>query len=161
MKNGKQPMKTKTPQLAKIELEKASVEQINENTILLKFKEDVNFELRDAIEVNKVVYSIMKGKPFLSLVDAQVYGHISTEARAFFAKDILTKDSRIAEAFVINNLSTRLFVRFYMQFNKASNPMKIFSDIDDAQIWLNLKFKNKFGTVTIAESKYVSNFAAN
>ena len=154
-------MKTQTPRTKKIELEKSFIEILNGNIVQLKFKNDVAFDLRDAIETNKAIYSLIKGKPFLSLVDARVYGSISADARDFFAKDFLTKDIRIAEAIVINNLPTRLFAKFYIKVSRPANVVKIFSDIEDAKLWLRLQEKNMFGEVLERDMLFQDNFKEN
>lgn len=129
----------------KVELEKAWVEQVDEKIIRLNFKDGVEIELKDAIEINKTFYTICKGKPFLSLIDARVYGSITADARDFFAKDVLVKDIRIAEAFVLNNLAIRLFARFYIKFSRPSNPIKIFSELDQAKAWLYSQYDQNIG----------------
>jgi hypothetical protein len=144
-----------------IELEKGFIELLERNIILLKFKEDGVFELRDAIEANKAIYSIVKGKPFLSLVDARVYGSISAGAREFFAKDTLTKEIKIAEAIVINNLTARLYAKFYIRLSKSANPAKIFSDIHDANLWLQLQQKIMFGEVFERDMSFHEKFKNN
>jgi hypothetical protein len=144
-----------------IELEKGFIELLERNIILLKFKEDGVFELRDAIEANKAIYSIVKGKPFLSLVDARVYGSISAGAREFFAKDTLTKEIKIAEAIVINNLTARLYAKFYIRLSKSANPAKIFSDIHDAKLWLQLQQKIMFGEVHERDVRFNEKFKHN
>ena len=154
-------MKTQFSQLKRIELDKAFIELIEGNISVLEFKQDVVIELRDAIEINKAIYSMVKGQSFLSLIDARVYGSITADAREFFAKDELTKDIRIAEAFVIVNLPTRLFAKFYIKINKPANPIKIFSDFDDAKIWLKLQGKNKFGEIPERNMSFHENFKEN
>ena len=144
-----------------IELEKGFIELLERNIILLKFKEDGVFVLRDAIEANKAIYSIVKGKPFLSLVDARVYGSISAGAREFFAKDTLTKEIKIAEAIVINNLTARLYAKFYIRLSKSANPAKIFSDIHDAKLWLQLQQKIMFGEVHERDVRFNEKFKHN
>ena len=154
-------MKTQSPKVKIIELEKSFVEVLEGNIVLLNFKEDADFELRDAIETNKSIYSIVKGKPFLSLVDARVYGSISADAREFFAKDTLTKEIKIAEAIVINNFHARFFAKLYIRLSRAAHPVRIFSDIDDAKLWLKLQQKNMFGEVFERDMKFHSNFNQN
>ena len=154
-------MKTQSLKLQTIELEKGFIELLEGNIALLKFKEDVAFELRDAIEANKTIYSIMKGKPFLSLVDARVYGSISGDAREFFGKDTLTKEIKIAEAIVIDNLPSRLFAKFYIRSSRPANPVKIFSDINDAELWLQLQQKNMFGEVFERDMSFHEKFKNN
>lgn len=161
MKQRKRPMKTQSPKLQTIELEKGFIELLEGNIVLLKFKEDVAFELRDAIEANKTIYSMVKGKSFLSLVDARVYGSISGDAREFFGKDALTKEIKIAEAIVIDNLSSRLLAKFYIRSSRSANPVKIFSDINTAELWLKLQQKNMFGEVFERDMSFHEKFKNN
>jgi len=161
MRKGKLPMKIQYLKLQTIELAKGFIEVLEGNVVLLKFKEDVVFELRDAIEANKAIYSAVKGKPFLSLVDARIYGSISAGAREFFAKDTLTKEIKIAEAIVINNLPSRLYAKFYVRLSRPANPVKIFNDINDAKLWLQLQQKTMFGEVLERDIKFPSNFKQN
>ena len=161
MRKGKLPMKIQYLKLQTIELAKGFIEVLEGNVVLLKFKEDVVFELRDAIEANKAIYSAVKGKPFLSLVDARIYGSISAGAREFFAKDTLTKEIKIAEAIVINTLSARVYAKFYIRLSKSANPVKIFSDIHDAKLWLQLQQKSMFGEVLERDIRFHEKFKNN
>ena len=161
MRKGKLPMKIQYLKLQTIELAKGFIEVLEGNVVLLKFKEDVVFELRDAIEANKAIYSAVKGKPFLSLVDARIYGSISAGAREFFAKDTLTKEIKIAEAIVINNLPSRLYAKFYVRLSRPANPVKIFNDINDAKLWLQLQQKTMFGEVLERDIRFHEKFKNN
>ena len=120
-----------------IDTKKATISKIDESIILLEFKPDVIFELEDAIAVNTKIYNLVKGEPFLSLIDiSNRYGTISEQARDHFAKDPLTKDIRIAEAFIITNLPMRLLANFYKNFHKPINPIKLFKSKTEAVKWL-------------------------
>ena len=133
-----------------IDTPKATITQLDDNIIYLSFKPDVDFKLEDAIEVNNLIVDLSGNKPFLSLVDVSGrYGNITNEARNHFAKDPKTKEIRVAEALIIDNLPMRLLARFYQKVNKPSNPIKIFSTKAEAIEWLKtiynieLKLKNK------------------
>ena len=154
-------MNTQYSGIKEIELDKGFIQVLEKNIILLKFKEDGAFDLRDAIETNKAIYSIVKGKPFLSLIDARKYGSISASAREFLAKDTLTKEIKIAEAIVINTLPARLYAKFYIRLSKLANPAKIFSDIHDAKLWLQLQQKIMFGEVHERDVRFNEKFKHN
>ena len=122
-----------------INTKKAIVTKITDRIVLLEFKPDIIFELEDATEVNTIIYDLIKGQPFLSLIDiSNRYGSISAEARDYFAKDQKTKNIRLAEAFVVNNLPMRILANFYKQFHKPPNPIKFFKNKKEAVNWLNL-----------------------
>ena len=154
-------MNTQYSGIKEIELDKGFIQILEKNIILLKFKEDGAFDLRDAIETNKTIYSIVKGKPFLSLIDARKYWSISASAREFLAKDTLTKEIKIAEAIVINTLPARLYAKFYIRLSKLANPAKIFSDIHDAKLWLQLQQKIMFGEVHDRDVRFNEKFKHN
>lgn len=135
-----------------IEIEKAFIKKINDKIICLEFKDGVDFELEDAEETDKAYYELCEGKPFCSLIDARVYGSISSEARAFFAHDDLVKDIRIAEAFVITSLGIRMLAKFYIQFNRPDNPVKIFSNTKDATNWLEEMYNARIGQYQFEKS---------
>ena len=121
----------------KVEISKATLYKINDYTICLIYKSNINFELDDAIETNNVIYEMAEGKPFVVLVDGRgVYGNITNEARNYFVTDVKTKDIRLAEAILIDNLPARIFARFYIKVNKPNNPVQIFSKKDEAEKWL-------------------------
>lgn len=121
-----------------INTKNAIISKITDRIVLLEFKPDVVFELEDAIEVNTLIYNLVEGKPFLSLVVSNRYGSISTEAREFFAKDPKTQNIRLAEAFIVTNLPMRILANFYKQFHKPSNPIKFFKNKEEAINWLNM-----------------------
>ncbi len=121
-----------------INTKKAIISKITDKIVLLEFKPDVVIELEDAVEVNTIIYNLVEGKPFLSLVNvSNRYGSISTEARDHFAKDPKTQNIRLAEAFIVTNLPMRILANFYKQFHKPNNPIKFFSNKKEAIDWLN------------------------
>ncbi len=120
-----------------IELEKAHLYLIEEGFTLLQFKDQVDFEIEDAIEVDDKTYEFVEGKSFVTLVDARnIRSNMSHEAREFFATDKKIVAIRKAQAIVVNNLHSRLIANFYMTFHKPANPIKIFNDYDKAENWI-------------------------
>ncbi|PJA07078.1 MAG: hypothetical protein COX70_08215 [Flavobacteriales bacterium CG_4_10_14_0_2_um_filter_32_8] len=120
-----------------IELEKAHLYLIEEGFTMLQFKDQVDFELEDAIEVDDKTIEFVEGKSFVTLVDARnIRSNMSHEAREFFATDKKIVAIRKAQAIVVNNLPSRLIAKFYMTFHKPTNPIKIFSDYLQAEDWI-------------------------
>jgi len=127
-----------------IELSKAHLYLIDEGYTLLVFKDKVNFELEDAIEVDELTYEMVKGKPFVTLVDARnIRSNISHEARDFFAKNEKISKIRKGQSIIVNSLHTKLLANFYMKFHKPENPVKIFNDYDKADKWIQ-KLRDKW-----------------
>jgi hypothetical protein len=120
-----------------IELSKADLYLIDEGYTLLSFKDSVNFELKDAIEVDDITFELVKGCPFVTLVDARnIRSNISHEAREYFAKNEKITKIRKGQSIIVNSLHTKLLANFYMKFHKPENPVKIFNDYDKAEKWI-------------------------
>ena len=120
-----------------IELEKAKLSLIEEGLTLLVFKDNVNFELEDALEVDEFTYDFTEGGNFVTLVDARnIRSSITHEARDFFAKDGKSSPFRKGQAIVVNNLHIKLLANFYMKFHKPEDPVKIFRDYNKAEKWI-------------------------
>ena len=120
-----------------IALEKANLSLIEEGLVLLQFKDKIDFEVNDAIEVDESIISLVEGKPFVILIDSRdIRSNMSHEAREFFATDKKIINIRKAQAIVVNNLPSRLIAKFYMTFHKPANPIKIFSDYLQAEDWI-------------------------
>lgn len=121
-----------------IELTKVFIHLQEKGLVILKFKDNIVLEKEDAKEVDQVIFDkLVKGKPFVVIVDARdVNSSISHEAREFFSKDELVLEIRKAHALVVNNLHTKILANFYIKFHKPINPIKIFSDFDEAYDWV-------------------------
>jgi len=120
-----------------IELEKAFLYLVGDNLTILKFKDNINFTLEDAIEVNEITYKWINGNPFTTLVDARnIRSDISEEAKDFFTYDKKIIELQKAQAIVLNSLHNRILATFYMKFQKPTVPVKIFSDFEKAFDWL-------------------------
>lgn len=86
----------------------------------------------------KAVYSITNGEEACVLVDTtNSYNNVTSEARKIFAGKHDNKIPKIAEAFVIQQLHSRILFRFYQKLAKTNNPCQAFKTKDKALIWLN------------------------
>jgi len=125
-----------------IETSKALLKLLDDNIIYLRYKTDSYFELEDAIEVNTHIFNLAKGKHYSVIVDGRgVFGNITNEARMHYVNDPKTKNIRLAEAIILDNLPARIFARFYMKVNKPNNPVKIFSNEIEAEKWIYAIYK--------------------
>lgn len=57
-------------------------------------------------------------------------------ARTFFASYAPLLKIRKAQAFLINTVPNRMLFKFYMKFHKPKGPVKVFSNLADAEIWV-------------------------
>ena len=126
-----------------IETPRAYLKKLKDNIIYLKYKTDMNLELKDAVLVNNEIFKLADGQFYAVLIDGKgVYGNITNEARLHYANDPKTKDIRLAEAIVLDNLPARMFAHFYMRVNKPKNPVKIFKTNQAALEWIYTVYKN-------------------
>jgi len=82
-----------------------------------------------------------KGIPRPFLFDLRdIDGIMTIEAGRLLAKSEILKYLRIAHAFIVNSLSVRLMVNFYLRVYSPGCPGKIFDQEGEAINWLR-KFK--------------------
>lgn len=119
-----------------LELEKAQLYLIERGFTSIVFKNNIHFELKDAIELDNYTYDWVNGKPFIALVDARdIQSNISHRAREYFAKNKKITQIRKGQAIVVNSLHIKILANFYMNFHKPSDPIKIFTDYKKAYKW--------------------------
>ena len=93
---------------------------------------------KEAEEICEAIVKVCQGRPTKLLTDARdVDGHVGQKAREIIRNHPGMLQVRLAEAFVVNGLGTRLIVNFYMKFNKPPNPTRLFTSIEEAEQWLS------------------------
>ena len=119
------------------QLNHAEIIHLQHNLYLLKFEDDYEVELEDAIEIDQAFIKITNNQPFCVVVDARNrYSSISNDARDFFANDPEILPIRKKIAIVINNMPTRMIANFFVKFNRPKTPTKVFNDYNKAIDWL-------------------------
>lgn len=123
--------------MKKRELESATISLNPMGFLHVVFKEtDRDIDLPEAKEFFKASFEITNGKKMAALIDVnRGFPQISKEAFSYFANNEMTH-LRLAEAFVVRSLAKRLLVRFYHQFHKPKNPLRVFADERKAANWL-------------------------
>ena len=120
-----------------VELPRVHLYLIEEGFTLFVAKDKIDLGIEDAKEVDEVSYEMVKGKPFVTLIDVRdVRSNMTHEAREYFATNKKITDIRKAQAIVVNSLHTKILAEFYIKFNKPTNPVKIFRDYNEAEEWL-------------------------
>lgn len=116
-----------------LETKSFRLKEMEGHILRFDYHDDVMVELEDVIEAFEVFeqYSpdlshkvlIVFGKYTLMEVDARCYAE---------GKDMRTP----AQAIVIQNLAQRLLARFYIKLRKNTHPLRFFTNVEDALIWL-------------------------
>ena len=122
------------------ELECATLWKLNEEVILVRYKDGIHLDVDDAIEVSAASIALMEDRKFLALVDARnMGGTLGKKAGDYFAKDENLNAHMKAQALVVNSLAIKLIARFYLKINKPLSEAKIFNEIEEAMDWLETK----------------------
>ncbi len=130
---------------SEIKMAKATVRRIDDKIIEIDYLSENEFELEDAIKANNAYFELSNGQPFVSLIDVRgKFGNISHEARQHYVTNEKTKNIRLAEAIVIDQLGHRIVANFYLKINKPNNPVKIFKQRDEAIKWLHQVYDDFF-----------------
>jgi hypothetical protein len=115
----------------------ATIEFHDNGILLLRLKDNTEFQLEDSIELYKVLLSKFDGKnKFRLLVDPGGYTSITKEAREFSGnpeKNIMTA----ATAVIVKSLAHRLVINFIVKLLQEQNmKIKMFETKEKAIEWL-------------------------
>lgn len=92
-------------------------------------------EVEHQINYNAVIDLVGKDKKYPVIIDGDEFVNVTAEAR----KLIRTLEPLIpitARALIIKSLSHRILANFYIQFHKPIVPTKIFTNYEDAFLYL-------------------------
>ncbi|NOQ72588.1 MAG: hypothetical protein GQ574_11330 [Crocinitomix sp.] len=110
----------------------------DENLIHLMYPPDIDFGLKQAKRVDKVIIEQLGSENYSLIVDlTDSFGSMTKEAQKFFAQDAPSIPQITASAIIVNNLPIRILAKFYLNFFKPRYPTKIFPSLEPAKIWLN------------------------
>lgn len=123
-----------------IDLICATLWKLNDEIILLRFKDGVHLDEQDAIDVKNGCIELFEGRKFLILVDARNLGlTLGRQGSDYFAKNKEFNDVLQAQALLVNSLALKLIARFYITISKPISEAQIFNDLEEALEWLDAK----------------------
>ena len=114
-----------------------------EGVLIIELGENVEIGPKEAKEQLKASQKLTDGKSApVIIVDNHLKTTTTPEAREILSAgpDAAT---RICEAFVVSSLPKRMMVNFYTKFHKPKNPVKIFSNFNEAWNWSVSMMENK------------------
>lgn len=108
-----------------------------QNLLTVKYKDEVEIDLKEMIVVVETTLSMVEGSEFYLLIDAQnILSSITNDAREYLTNHIEYERLVIAMAIIVNNLPVRIIANFFKNFHKQPNPVSIFSDLPQGKAWL-------------------------
>lgn len=117
--------------------EGTTISKFDDETIMIRFKDGFNVQLKEAIEIRERSFEFFPGKKFLTIIDVtNIFGTVSPDAMQFFARDKKLTSRRMAQAIVVDNLPIKILANFYVRLKKPVREAKIFNEIEGAKKWL-------------------------
>jgi len=119
---------------------------LENDVVWIRYKEiDDEFGLEHAIRHTEVLESLNGGSPVHLIIDFRnIDIAFSSEAREHFAHSEGHSSVRTSQAIILSGLAHKIVANFYIKFNKPSCPARIFSNPEDAMLWVaKLKGKDK------------------
>lgn len=122
--------------MKRIELNKVFIELLTPQIVLVTTKDNSILEVEDLQEIKKINTELTKNIKYGVISDTGNYTSVSNEAREYMATKGMEKN-RIATAYIINSLSQRLLLSFFLKVNKPKVPSKSFSNMKSARTWMD------------------------
>ena len=121
----------------KIELESGTLEIHPDGYLKGVMGKYSDITLEEAKKREEAFLKLCNGKPYPFLFETRSsLINYSEEAREYFANSSKMMEIRLAEAFIVDNSGVRLFIMDYLKKNPTKCPTKIFTNEEDAIIWL-------------------------
>ena len=106
-----------------------------DNIIRISHYQNVDITLQDMKDIVASCQKVSCGKPCPLLVDARYIKSMSHDAREH-ASGQEVNNIIIATATLVGSPVSRTIVNFFMKLNKPLVPTKLFTDEDEAFVWL-------------------------
>jgi len=98
-------------------------------------KGNMEIGIKEALENTKAVSSLAEGNKFPLLVDSRNIQYITKEARDHFS--MRNRESVVnAMAILIQSPLSRIIGNFFMGLNKPRVPARLFTEEEEALLWL-------------------------
>jgi hypothetical protein len=111
--------------------------ELRENYLYIKYKDECVIDLNEAKNQSDIVINICNNKKVSFVVDMlNISTRIDDDARRFYANDAPYLKFRKAQAVLVNNIQSKLLTNFYIKFHKPQNPVKLFDNLQDAEVWI-------------------------
>lgn len=127
-----------TEQLNKITLKSGSIENINDEYLLIVFSDFSTIDLDELLLREQAFYKLTKGIPIPFVIDTRgKFIEYDQEAQEYMASETtITHQVRKAEAFIISDYGIKIMVTGYLSKNPTKCPSEIFTSFDGALKWI-------------------------
>ena len=126
----------------KIELRTVTLVIENNNFLTCYYKNNVEIEKEDAIEVCQKSFEALEGNPFVNLVVVTgTLNDFTNEAMEYFGSYTNLLEKEVAQALVLDKLAHRILANIFTKLRNTNTPIKVFSKEEEAKEWLEEMLK--------------------
>jgi hypothetical protein len=121
--------------IKKSETDAAEISICDDGIIRVMFKKNMEVGPPEFKELFEKYNALVEGKgyPYIySVEDSSVT--ITNEGRTY-SKEKEFSFPKVCNAYVVTSLAHKLLANFYLKFNKPFYPSKVFTTMEDAEIW--------------------------
>ena len=118
----------------------ATFQYSDDRILYITLMEDAEIEIADSKEMQKVSLELTGGEKFVAFIDGRAKINVSKEAREW-GSTAEAQQNMIAQAIWINSIANKLVGNFIIQFHKPVAKTRLFSDPDEALVWLKEQLK--------------------
>lgn len=109
--------------------------RVKDEILVGTYKKNVHIDLAIAKEIVRTRKSFTRGKTMPSLIMSEGVVSIDKAAREYFVSAEAT-EGLSATAIIVKTAFSRFLGNVFMQLNKSPMPVRIFSSLVQAEIWL-------------------------
>lgn len=107
-----------------------------EKILRVRLLENSEIKLADAEEGFKIANELTRGERHFVLIDVRANSKITDEAKKLIEEKKQSRN-RIAEAFLVNNIATKISQNLYFSINLPAIPTKVFLNEAEALKWFD------------------------
>lgn len=123
----------------------SKVTKRSEDVLFIDIEKNKSFEKRDFVELKMAARKLGSGQRFYNLINVGEFTLPNKEAREFSSSQNGCQ-FKIADAFVVKTLAQRIMANMMIKLNTPPIPTKVFSNIKDAENWIN-KLKKQHSVI--------------
>lgn len=142
--------------MEKITISCADLSVEGEDLIKVKLFDDVDFELKEAVELLNAIKQLTAGKKFYLLTVTNDSFTATSEVREYAAENIASTGI-IANAICLKSLPIRFIINAYVKFNKPNVPTKTFNSESATYEWIDEIRKSNIGKEISFQNKKSKN----
>lgn len=121
--------------IERLKVAHTKVELRDDGIIQFFYGDNITYTMKETEELENAVIKITKGVVHKSLRIAGKFSNIDIEVMKYLSRGKGTLFT-LADSFVLHSMAQKLLANFYLKINKPVLPTKFFTEITEADQWL-------------------------